>query len=268
VGQIVPGHIDGLDIVGHDIVHHAGQIGRHRGSTQFLLGHVLTGAGFHQWRASGKDRGRLGHDGEVAQRGGQGPVAGRRTEDQTDQRDLSRQPGQTLEVPGTSSGGRSGEPVAGPFEHQDQRHLLLCGELAQAESLVRRAGPDRSAEHGHVLGPGQRRPTADASRSCYQGVSGYRRLGPSPDQLADLVEGARVEQGSNALAGVESVPTPLALQARLAAHGHRLGLATFDLLEGRPPSESVVFHCRSPCRPRPRPSSPTPGRIMVATAAH
>ena len=130
--------------------------------------------------------------------------------------------------------------MAGSLEHHDQGHPLLQGQLAEPVALVRRAAADRSAEHGHVLGAGQRRPALNAARTGHQRVARNGGILVRPHQLADLGERTGVEERGDPLAGVQATPFPLADKASLATHGERLRFPALDLLERRTPSAPVV----------------------------
>ena len=177
-------------------------------------------------------------------------MTGRRAAHQADQWDQSRQLGQSHQIARASAQCGLGHPVTGPLQHHDQRDALLAGQLAQSVALVGRTAPDRPTEHGHVLGPGQRRAPVDPPGPGHQRVSRRGEVVGGTDQEADLDEGAGVEEDLQALAGVEASPLVLPGAPGLAAHGQRVGFAPRDLLEGRAPPVQLVLHAH-PSRPCP-----------------
>jgi len=127
--------------------------------------------------------------------------------------------------------GDVGDAVPSAFQHHHEGHPLLQRQLAQPVTLVRGAAPDRSAEHGHVLGSGQRGPAVDTPGAGHEGIARYGRFLGRPHELADLRERTGIEEPGHPFAGVQTATVPLTGQTALAPHGLGLDFPPLDLVE-------------------------------------
>ena len=235
VRQVSPGQGDGFDVVGHHVLNHAGRLDRHLGPAEHLFGHILARGRLHQGRSGGEDGGRFGHDGEVRQRRRQCAVPGGGAQDETHHGHHARQLSEAHEVSRPAACARLGDAVPGPLEHHHQGHPFLQRELTEAIALVGGAGAYGTAEHGHIFGSGERWAAVDPPGPSNECVTRDGWILRGSYQLSDLEERSRVEQGRNALTGVEAPALLLASEADVATHGKRLGLPARNFLEGWDP---------------------------------
>jgi hypothetical protein len=161
-------------------------------------------------------------------------VARSRAEDQGHQGDPALEVGQALEVVGATAGRLAGHPVSRPVEHEHEREALAGGDLGQAVPLVGVPGADGAALDREVLGCGQDGSAVDRAETGDQGVAG--QVVQPTDQRAQLGEAAVVEEGVEALAGVELALAVLALDPLGAAHGPGGVLAPAQVVQQRLPS--------------------------------
>ena len=210
-------------------------------------------------RTSGGPAAKIDADSVMATKSHSGAVSapwpGRGPEHQADHGHEPGQLGQSHEVTGPPTLGGLGDPVAGTLQHHHQWDPLLAGQLAEAVALVGRAAPDRPAEHGDVLGAGQRRPAVDATGPGHQGIARDRRVLGRADQqpISENVPGSnRRPRRSRASSRPRSC---WRVEPGLAAHGPGIGLAPGDPVEGRAPSVELVLHTYSSRGPGPPPSA-------------
>ena len=155
---------------------------------------------------------------------------------------FARQLGEAHQVAGPAARTRLGDAVPGSLQHHDQGHPFLPGQLAEAIALVGGSRADGAAEHGDVLGPGERRPAVDAPGPGNERVCGDGRILCGADQLSDFEERSGIEEGGQALAGIETATLVLASEADLTTHGKGLGLPARNLRQGRGPVLRFIAH--------------------------
>ena len=97
-----------------------------------------------------------------------------RTHDKTDDRDLTGEVSQALQIVGTSARMSVGQAVPGALEHEDQGRTLLRRKLGESVAFVCSAIANGATQHGEILRTGQGRPATDLSKPCDQGISRYR----------------------------------------------------------------------------------------------
>ncbi len=172
----------------------------HLGSAQVFLRNILSGGFFHHRWSRGEDGSSGAHDAEVAHRSDECAVARGRAEDGRDGGYLARAPCLRDQVGGAAPVVLSAWPESGAFQQHDQGNLVAQRQFCcQTVAFRVASGADSAGQGGEVLGPDHHRCAAIMPGAGDDAVGGDL----TPDQRAELLEAAGVEQVIDAGAGIE-----------------------------------------------------------------
>ncbi len=190
------------------------------GSAKIFLTDLLADGGLDQGWARREQRGLLGHDRKVHQRGGQGTVSRSGPRHDADGRNDAREIDETLEIIGRATMALEGvgDSVSGTLQNKNQRHSLVPGQLGEAIAFVRRTEPDRTAHHCKIFGAHENGPTLDGTEAGGKGV-GRGSFAHPTHQSAEFLKAAGIQQSRDALPSVELAATALFLELFAPSHG-------------------------------------------------
>ena len=238
VGQQRLDVVDGVLLVGAEVVRVARGGVVHPGAAQVLHADVLAGDGLDDVRAGDEHlRGAVDHHHEVGQRGGVDVAAGRRAHDQRDLRDDAGGLHVAVEDVAVQAEGDHAllDARAAALVDADQRAAGLEREVLHLDDLLAVHLAERAAEDGDVLAEHAHRAAVDGAVAGDHPVAvgpvvlQAEHGGAVPGELVELDEGALVQQHGDPLPGGLLAPGVLLGHRPLRAGVHRLVVAGLQL---------------------------------------
>ena len=240
VGQQRLDVVDGVGLVGREVVRVAGLRVVGAGAAEVLLRHVLAGDGLDDVRAGDEhERLLVDHHGEVGDRRGVDGSAGARAHDHRDLRDDAAGHHVAVEDVAVEAERHHAllDPGAARVVDADHRAADLQREVHHLDDLLAEHLAEGPAEHGEVLGEDADLASVDGAVAgdhavaVRPGLVQPERGGPVPGQLVHLDERALVEQRVDPLASGHLALGVLLLHCPRGAGVHRLVVAPVQVGE-------------------------------------